>query len=60
SPIVRIKRFTVKPLPVEEAVEQMELLGHDFFLFINEATNRFNVVYRRRRGDYGLIDPEID
>lgn len=60
SPVVKTKRFTVKPMTIEEAVEQMELLGHDFFLFINDATNRFNVIYRRRSGDYGLIDPESD
>lgn len=60
SLIVRTKRFTVKPMTVEEAVEQMELLGHNFFLFINDATNRFNVVYKRRSGDYGLIDPAVD
>jgi len=59
TPIVKVKRFPIKPMDPEEAVHQMELLGHDFFLFFNEATQQFNVVYRRRGGGYGLIEPEI-
>jgi putative sigma-54 modulation protein len=58
--IVRIKRFQVSPMNPEEAVEQMELLGHDFFVFYNADGGQFSVVYRRRDGNYGLIQPEID
>lgn len=57
--IVRVKRFQVAPMDPEEAVEQMELLGHDFFVFYNADGGQFNVVYRRRDGNYGLIQPEI-
>ena len=58
--IVRVKRFRVAPMSPEEAIEQMELLGHDFFVFYNADGGQFNVVYRRRDGDYGLIQPELD
>ena len=58
--IVRIKRFQVAPMSPEEAIEQMELLGHDFFVFYNADGGQFNVVYSRRDGNYGLIQPEID
>jgi putative sigma-54 modulation protein len=58
--IVRVKRFRVAPMSPEEAAEQMELLGHDFFVFYNVEGGQFNVVYRRRDGDYGLIQPELD
>ena len=55
--IVRVKRFPLKPMPVEEAIDQMELLGHDFFLFLsNEGV--VNLVYRRNDGNYGLIEPQ--
>ncbi len=57
--IVRIKRFQTRPMNVDEAIEQMELLGHDFFVFFNAADNAFNVVYRRNAGGYGLIIPEL-
>lgn len=56
--IVRTKRFDLKPMTVDEATLQMELLGHAFFVFRNSATHDVNVVYRRRAGDYGLIEPE--
>jgi putative sigma-54 modulation protein len=56
--VVKSKRFLVKPMPVDEAVNQMELLGHDFFLFIDADTERLNLLYRRKNGDYGLIEPE--
>lgn len=56
--IVRTKRFTVKPMDAEEAVMEMELLGHSFFVFRNAATDEINVVYKRKDGAYGLIDPE--
>lgn len=57
--IVRTKRFALKPMSPEEAVEQMELLGHDFFVYLNSSTNQVNVVYKRRDGQFGLIEPEI-
>jgi putative sigma-54 modulation protein len=57
--IVRTKRFLVLPMSEEEAAEQMELLGHDFFLFLNANTGDLNIIYRRRDGDYGLIEPEL-
>ncbi|NLJ80895.1 MAG: ribosome-associated translation inhibitor RaiA [Firmicutes bacterium] len=56
--IVRTKRFALKPMDAEEAVLQMELLGHDFFVFSNSDTGDVSVVYKRRDGNYGLIDPE--
>lgn len=55
--VVRTKRFALKPMDVEEAVLQMNLLGHDFFVFSNSTTNLVNVIYRRRDGNYGLIEP---
>ena len=57
--IVRVKSFTVKPMFPEDAVEQMELLGHNFFVFLNAADERMSVVYRRNDGNYGLIQPEL-
>jgi putative sigma-54 modulation protein len=56
--VVKTKRFLVKPMPVDEAISQMELLGHDFFLFIDADTERLNLLYRRGDGNYGLIEPE--
>jgi len=56
--IVRTKRFALKPMDVEEAIMQMELLGHDFFVFFNAANDEVNVVYKRKDGNYGLIEPE--
>lgn len=55
--LVRTKRFAIKPMPVDEAILQMNLLGHDFFVFSNAETEEVNVVYRRRDGNYGLIEP---
>ncbi|MFO7540702.1 MAG: ribosome-associated translation inhibitor RaiA [Chloroflexota bacterium] len=57
--IVRQKRFSLRPMLAEEAVDQMELLGHDFFVFYNAQENGINVVYRRHNGDYGLLQPEV-
>jgi len=57
--IVRTKTFPVTPMNPEEAVEQMELLGHDFFVFYNSEVDGINVIYRRRSGDYGLLQPEL-
>jgi putative sigma-54 modulation protein len=56
--VVKVKRFPMKPMTEEEALEQMELLGHTFFLFLNAATNRYALLYRRRDGQYGMIIPE--
>ena len=55
--LVRTKRFAMKPMPVEEALLQMELLGHNFFVFSNGDTDEVNVVYKRKDGNYGLIEP---
>ncbi|NLM42660.1 MAG: ribosome-associated translation inhibitor RaiA [Clostridiales bacterium] len=57
--IVKTKRFAMKPMPVEEAVLQMELLGHNFFMFYNADSDEVNVVYKRKDGNYGLIEPEF-
>ena len=56
--IVRSKRFEVKPLDVEEAILQMNLIGHQFYMFRNVESGDINVVYRRKDGDYGLIEPD--
>lgn len=57
--VVRVKRFPVKPMTREEALAQMELLGHDFFLFLDADLQQFALLYRRRAGGYGLIIPEL-
>ncbi len=57
--VVKVKRFAVKPMSVAEAIDQMELLGHDFFLFFNADTDSLNLLYRRKDGKYGLIEPEL-
>jgi putative sigma-54 modulation protein len=57
-PIVKVKQFAVKPMSPEEAVLQLELIGHDFFVFRNAESNEVNVVYRRHGGGYGLIEPQ--
>jgi putative sigma-54 modulation protein len=56
--IVRTKQFAVKPMSAEEAVLQLELVGHDFFVFRNADSEEVNVVYRRQKGGYGLIEPQ--
>ncbi len=58
--IVKTKQFILKPMSAEEAAMQMELVGHDFFVFTNAETNDTNVVYRRRDGQYGVIEPTRD
>ncbi len=58
--VVRIKRFPVKPMTIDEATMQMDLLGHDFFAFVNAATGRVNILYRRRAGGLGLLEPGED
>jgi len=57
--IVKTKRFAIKPMSVEEAAMQMDLLGHNFFVFANDNTNKVNVLYKRRDGNFGLIEPEF-
>jgi putative sigma-54 modulation protein len=56
--IVRMKRFRTRPMTEEEAIEQMELLGHSFFVFTHRERGTINVLYRRNDGNYGLIEPE--
>jgi len=57
--VVKAKRFAVKPMDAEEAVMQMNLIHHDFYMFLNTETEQVNVVYRRKDGNYGLIEPEF-
>jgi len=56
--IVRVKRFSLKPMSEEEAMLQLQLLGHDFFVFENAQTGDVNVLYARKDGNFGLIEPE--
>ncbi|MFH1538142.1 MAG: ribosome-associated translation inhibitor RaiA [bacterium] len=60
SEIVKTKRFSVKPMDPHEASLQMEMLNHSFFMFLNDQTEEINVIYKRRDGNYGLIEPELD
>ncbi len=57
--IIRVKRFEVRPMTPEEAIEQMELLDHQFFVFLNSEEGLICVIYRRTRGGYGLIIPQV-
>ena len=57
SRVVKSKQFALKPMSIDEATLQLELIGHSFFVFTNAETNDTNVVYRRRDGDFGLIEP---
>jgi putative sigma-54 modulation protein len=59
GPVVETERVTVKPMSVEEGVMQMNVLKKDVFLFKNAATDEIGVIYRRRDGNYGLIEPEV-
>lgn len=56
---IRYKTIPVKPISVEEAILQMNMLNHDFFVFINAETNETNVVYKRKGDTYGLLEPEV-
>lgn len=56
--IIRTKKIVSKPMTAEEAVLQMNMLGHDFFIFLNPDTEKDNIVYRRKDGNYGLIETE--
>ncbi len=57
--VVKTKRFDMKPMSAEEAILQMELLRHNFFVFLNADTDDLNVLYKRKDGNYGLIEPEF-
>jgi len=57
--IVRRKRFNLKPMYNEEAILQMELLGHNFFVYIDAETDMVNIIYKRKDGNYGLIEPQV-
>ncbi|OPZ86377.1 MAG: putative sigma-54 modulation protein [Firmicutes bacterium ADurb.Bin419] len=57
--VVRSKKFSIKPMTIEEAILQMNMLGHEFFMFSNAETMEANVVYRRKDGNYGLIEPDV-
>jgi putative sigma-54 modulation protein len=57
--VVRVKRFSMQPMWPEEAIEQMELLGHSFYVFYNAGEEQLNVLYRRTDGNYGLLQPEF-
>jgi putative sigma-54 modulation protein len=56
--VVKTKHFLIKPMSIDEAIRQMELLGHNFFLFMDADTEKLNLLYRRDDGNYGLIEPE--
>ncbi len=58
--IIRTKHFGIKPMYPEDACVQMELLGHNFYVFLNAETEEVNVVYKRKGNTYGLIEPELD
>lgn len=57
--LVRVKKFGIKPMDSEEAILQMNLLGHNFFVYQDSDTNKVNVVYKRKDGNYGLLEPEF-
>ena len=56
--IIKSKKFRIHPMTPEEATEQLGLIGHDFYVFINSKTNQINTIYLRKDGDYGLIEPQ--
>ncbi|MEI6775558.1 MAG: ribosome-associated translation inhibitor RaiA [Chloroflexales bacterium] len=56
--VIRTKQFTLRPMFTDDAIEQMELLGHNFFVFQDAESHQFSVLYRRRDGNYGLIVPD--
>ena len=58
--IVKTKQFNMKPMNAEEALLQLELIGHEFFVFVNDESDEVNVIYKRRDGNYGLIEPTRD
>lgn len=58
--VVRTKYFAMQPMSVDEALEQLELVGHDFYMFLNGETNEINVIYERNHGGYGVIQPRMN
>ncbi len=58
--LVRTKRFHTAPMSTDEAIDQMELLGHSFYLFMNQESGDLNVIYRRNDGNYGLLEPQLN
>ena len=58
--IVRSKKFPIKPLDIDEAILQMNMLNHEFFMFRNAVTGEINVVYRRKDGNYGVLEPDVE
>ena len=57
--LVKVKKFAVKPMDSEEAILQMDLLGHNFFVYQDAESSKVNVVYKRKDGNYGLLEPEF-
>lgn len=57
--LVKVKKFGVKPMDSEEAILQMDLLGHNFFVYQDSETSKVNVIYKRKDGNYGLLEPEL-
>ena len=57
--IIKSKKFNPKPMDVDEAILQLNLVGHSFFIFVNQKTNQINVVYKRKSGGYGILEPEM-
>ena len=57
--VERVKRFALRPMSVEEAILQMNLVDHEFFVFLNAESNETNVVYKRHNGTYGVLEPTI-
>lgn len=57
--ITEVRRFDVKPVTIQEAINEMELMGYTFYMFLNAATSQINVVYHRDNGSYGLLEPEM-
>lgn len=57
--VTEIKRFDIKPYSVREAIDEMELLGYQFYMFLNAATSQINVIYKRENGSYGLLEPQL-
>ena len=57
--VARVKNYAMRPMGVQEAIMQMNMLNHDFFVFFNAETEKMAIVYRRKNGDYGLINPEL-
>ena len=58
--LIRTKRFVMKPMSLDEAILQMNMIGHEFFVFCNSASHLINVVYRRKDGNYSLIEPDVE